>query len=466
MRFRPTALIAIGMFVSAAAVGVLGSEETPVFQGPSHPQAVWPSGPVSSILGINEAISFPEARERNHSLDSEVLTRHLSEMADLAKSTGAQWTRGHTVAFPRLSFDRFVEEGESWERVDLWVAEAQRVGLSLVGMIGPWPGNRTERFTPRYELGAKQEAYLAFVRAAVERYDGDGVADMPGLTDPIMVWEIDNEPDLKNAPLSGRRARSGFATPSDFARVVVDTSRAIREANPNTVVLQGGIGRPTQSHGYEYMTALFKQPGMLDAIDAISIHVYHRGPDVGRVESAIRRAHGVAPGKAVWLTETSVPSEGRHYWMSEAWQAEMLFRAFITSLRLGVERVFWHTLLDPPPAIQASRRSGTKTNSLFKRSGDGEILEKPATKAYRILSELFEGLDWADVQGFPVQGGRGVALGARGYLVYGETNNVIVEDLNFSEAVDLLSDEPVQIEPRARERLFIETNERTVWLKP
>ena len=454
------------MFASAAAVGVRSSEETLVLQGPSHPEAHWPAGDAAEILGINESVSFPEARERRTPLGSPEMTAHLVRNADLSKELGARWTRGHTVAMPRLSFDRFVEEGESFDRMDQWVSEVQRVGLSAIAMVGPWPGNRTERFTPRYQLADQEDAYLRFVRQAVERYDGDGVADFEGLLEPITVWEIDNEPDLKNAPLSGRRARSGFATPAEFASVVVATAKAIREANPEAVVLQGGIGRPAQSHGYEYMTELFKQPGMMEAVDVVSIHVYHRGPDVGRIESAIRRAHGAAPGKPVWLTETSVPAEGRHYWMSEEWQAEMLFRVYVTAMRLGVERVFWHTLVDPPPSVQAGRPSGTKTNSLFKQTDDGEITKKPVGVAFERIAEVLSGVSWSEVKALSVQGGRGVSLENRGVLLYGETDNVVVEGIEFSSAVDLLSGEAVPVEPRTEGRFWINSNQRTVWLKP
>lgn len=37
--------------------------------------------------------------------------------------------------------------------------------------------------------------YIRFVEAAVERYDGDGVDDMPGLTNPIRYWQVGNEPN-------------------------------------------------------------------------------------------------------------------------------------------------------------------------------------------------------------------------------------------------------------------------------
>ncbi len=45
------------------------------------------------------------------------------------------------------------------------------------------------------------KAYAAFVRALVERYDGDGQDDMPGLKFPIRHWEVGNEPSMQQKPL-------------------------------------------------------------------------------------------------------------------------------------------------------------------------------------------------------------------------------------------------------------------------
>jgi hypothetical protein len=455
------------MFASAALVGVLGGEETPSEQGPASSGSHWPQGPVVELLGINEAISYPDRLEAQYPIGSRPLEAHLVEASATAKSTGARWTRGHTVAFPRLSYDRWLAEGRSWTRFDAWMWHVQNASLKPVGMIGPWPGNRTHQFTSAYVLSAEEtEDYSAFVRAAVERYDGDGVADMPGLKTPIRYWEIDNEPDLKNAPGLGRRARSGFSTPEQFAEIVRVSAAAIREADPAAQILQGGIGRPSQIHGYEYMQALFKRPGIWEAVDIVSIHVYHRGPDVVRLESAIRRAQAVAKGKPVWLTEVSVPSVGRHLWIDEDWQAEMVFRTAITAMRLGVEKVFWHTLVDPPIRVSSQARSGSASNSLFAREPDGSLREKPAGKAFSVLAELLESVDWADVRGIAVEGGRGVALGEKGWLVYGETDWVLLKEIAFTTAVNWMTGESVEVVPKTEGKIAVATGERTVWLRP
>ena len=66
-------------------------------------------------------------------------------------------------------------------------------GCPLFGSNGPMyfinnyrTGNICSDDTGRYKI---------FVQNLVEHYDGDGVDDMPGLTDPVLYWEIGNEPE-------------------------------------------------------------------------------------------------------------------------------------------------------------------------------------------------------------------------------------------------------------------------------
>ena len=74
------------------------------------------------------------------------------------------------------------------------------------------------------------------MRAVVERYDGDGVDDMPGLRVPVRAWQVDNEPD---ALASGSW--------EDYARLQEITYRAIKEAFPEAKVLMGGQTGPVES---------------------------------------------------------------------------------------------------------------------------------------------------------------------------------------------------------------------------
>ena len=399
------------------------------------------SGPVHSILGINEAITYPRRFLIDRRPSSDELSGHLVEDAVMAKGVGATWTRGHTVAFPMLSWQQFRREGNSFRIADMWAEAAQSQGLKLVGMVGPWPGNHTTNHTDHF-VPDDMEDYAAYVREVVERYDGDGIDDMPGLISPIHNWEVDIEPDLKSTGSPRSQERGSFCTPEEFARVFLVTAAAIREANPSAQVLNGGIYRPAVEVGRAYLQDFLAIEGVLEAIDVLSIHTYHQGPDLRTLERAIIEAKALAPGKPIWITETSVPSRGSRPWISEAWQADMVFGTYILALAHGVEKVFWHTLYDPPTR-RGQRRLALSSNSLMAREDDESMSSKPAAEAYRALAEVLADADWQHVARVESEGGWVVSIGENRWLAHGEEIRV---DLPATRASRLLSGDEVALE--------------------
>lgn len=80
------------------------------------------------------------------------------------------------------------------------------------------------------------ETWARFVRAVVERYDGDGKADAPGLRGPVRYWQVANE-------WIGEKNRSGGWVGNadqliDFIRV---TEGAVKAADRKATVVLGGI---------------------------------------------------------------------------------------------------------------------------------------------------------------------------------------------------------------------------------
>ncbi len=299
--------------------------------------------------------------------------------------------------------------------MDTWVRVVQEAGLAPLAMISPWPGNQTRDATDAFVL-PDPAAYSAFVEAAVERYDGDGVDDMPGLLAPLHHWEIDNEPDLKNLVDLRTGETDDFATPAQFAEVLRLTAAAIRRADADAVILGGGFNRVTHDHGHRYLQSLMAEPGVLDALDVVSVHTYHQGPGLDDLITTLQRTQGAAPGARIWLTETSVPSQGRGSWQTEAWQARLAVVTVLESLAWGVEKVFWHTLFDPPPQPGVQRPSGTRTNSLLVRTPSGDLEPKPSAHAWKALADLLEGVDRSQVTVLQARGGRAWQVGGRTVL--------------------------------------------------
>ena len=343
------------------------------------------------ILGINEAVSVPAQILARQRPSQDQLQAWLREDARAARAVGARWVRSHTAVYPNFSYHETKAQNRGFAGMDGWVQVVQEAGLKPLIMLSPWSGNATGAQTSEYVI-PDEAAYSAWVTEAVERYDGDGVDDMPGLLRPIRHWEVDNEPDLKNslAPKGGaaRYDPATFCLPNQYARVLLLTSKAIKAADAGATVLNGGLYRPHTPQGAAYMRALFKTPGVRDAIDAVSIHAYFSSKDVGALDRAVTLAEEVAPGKPVWITETSVPAvDDKVPHVNETYQAQTLARVIALALQRGVAHVFWHSLNDPPTRPQGP--NSFWSNSLYRAGAtpDMPLTMKPAGYAYQALAQ-------------------------------------------------------------------------------
>lgn len=81
---------------------------------------------------------------------------------------------------------------------------------------------------------AYEDDWQALVRAVVERYDGDGVADMPGLTKPIRFYILTGEVRFDRSGLGDRETPPFWAdTIPHLLRLHRLTYQAIRQADPS-----------------------------------------------------------------------------------------------------------------------------------------------------------------------------------------------------------------------------------------
>ena len=151
-----------------------------------------------------------------------------------AKEIGVRWHRAGMYAYWILvqptqeDIDKGVFHWEQNDREWGLVPES----MAIFGNIGlPERRESKEPGKPRlsvWRLNQPEEAYLRFVKAAVERYDGDGVDDMPGLKVPIRYWQFENEPDGASEDWEG------------YAHLHEITYDAIKEACPEAKVALGG----------------------------------------------------------------------------------------------------------------------------------------------------------------------------------------------------------------------------------
>lgn len=440
---RRAALLVLGVGVAAIGLASLSSAgDAPADKSIVRTPAVAVSPlldakgvvPARFALGINEAVAVPQKLLREGYFTAATLAEHLDRDAMRATGLGARLTRGNNGAFPRSSWWASLNEPGAADETDLWVRTVQARDLEPVLMVSPWPGNRTASVTERY-VPADMSAYTTWVGALVERYDADGVDDMPGLARPVRYWEVDNEPDLKftDPPRGATRdvPAGTFCRPDEAATVLVATSRAIRAASPEAKVLNGGLYRPFAASGQAYLRELVAIPGVLAAFDILSLHTYASDEHGDAYARGLRDARALAPGKPIFVTETSVASEGKERWMSPEWQARMVASAAGRGAVEGASAVFWHTLADPPVV---GRRSGFERHSLMVGAHDGSVSEKPAAAVYRHLAAR---LAEDDLRGATQAGAGAARLSSGAILLYEGTRAAPAGGLDLRDATSI-----------------------------
>jgi len=179
---------------------------------------------------------------------------------------------------------------------------------------------------PLYDNGqgpfseAGRQAYGNFCHAAAERYKNS-----------VTYWEIWNEPNLE---FFWGRAPNAV----DYAQLAQVAAGRIREGNPQAIVA-GGV---TSGIDLGFLQTAFDN-GLLDAVDAITIHPYRIAApesiagEVSTIRSMI--AARTSRSIAVWTGEWGYNT----YWseVSEKGQAKCLSRMMTGNLAMGIDLSIW-----------------------------------------------------------------------------------------------------------------------------
>jgi hypothetical protein len=332
--------------LGATSVSLIGS-------GSDNIRTIGPKAFYNSPTMLPQALGFVQSRS----------TVYLPLMV----ADGVPWFRDvQNVPWGMIE----VANGEyRWELLDAVVTGSQNAGGRYVGTVMPYAGWELtaagvapttdeqcvrllgedffylafDRRMGRYKNLTEWQNYLTRV---VERYDGDGVDDMPGLTVPIRYWQVHNEPEGDHCGLF-RNDVAGFV---DLMRV---SSAAIHAACPSCQVLNGGAGIPLFKEnnipvlGGTTFWRDYAALGGAPYIDVIAVH-YNQGKDAdhGKIEDfeyQVRRMRElVGTTKPVWVTEFGTLvgnlSGGQLIGLPEAEAGAWFVRFYTAGLVAGVNR--------------------------------------------------------------------------------------------------------------------------------
>lgn len=293
----------------------------------------------------------------------------MEEKMDIAASTGIKILRAHRPT---------TRDWFSWQAVepikghydftatDELVKMAQERGLVLLPQVFPYV-DWDQRSIPGSKGHSKphdMEAYKAFLNTLVERYDGDGVNDMPELIYPLKYWEILNEPS------------AGFfdGSPQEYVKILKESYRAVKAACPACLVLNGGIiNNPLGIDYFSRTLDILASDSYCKAhnlcFDILSVHSGDGLENVWELNRSLA-ARGIS--RKIWVTEFDLSGAT----IQE--MAGLFVKNYIRAMASGiVDKVMWFAVTPDNPFSSNYNR-----HALINEDGS----ERPIFSALKVMA--------------------------------------------------------------------------------
>ncbi|MBN2413074.1 cellulase family glycosylhydrolase [candidate division KSB1 bacterium] len=208
----------------------------------------------------------------------------------------------------------------------------------------------------------------------------------------IFSWELWNEPDI-TVYWSG--------TAEDYSRLVKIGSKSVREADPDAIIVLGGL-----AHRTEFTLELFRDHNISPYVDVVNIHNYfetwHSFP-VERIVDYIGEIYDIVQrygnNQSIWMAEvgystfrkggyvSSIYDANYEYEHTPAYQAVDLFKRLTLVLSTQkIAAVAWYEIKDLP---QSEEVIGDEYNNRHLGVVFSDYTPKPAEKSLVFFNKLF-----------------------------------------------------------------------------
>ena len=293
----------------------------------------------------------------------------LTEIRDeKMRGKEGQWVRPHPGPFIWNNIEK--EKGNfNWEDTDKYVFYAQQHNQIILATIWPhanWEQKSCKRKKARSPFGKKFTKYLSkpcsmddyknFLLKLVDRYDGDGLNDMPGLTKPIKYWDIMNEPEFSMFFKGSKE---------DFVEIFNFSSKVIKEKQLDAVIVMAGAAGMFPENRKYWKSVL---PEIKNHFDIANIH-HISGPE-GQCD------------KELWVDEFSALLKSvdvnKPIWLTEAMTCGAPVRAYVNAFLNGAELIIDVGVNAPGPKM--SKKGRKKLNDFIAEYDGFESIKSISKK--------------------------------------------------------------------------------------
>ncbi|MDP1853612.1 MAG: hypothetical protein Q8L26_05370 [Candidatus Omnitrophota bacterium] len=402
--------------IIAAGIGAFFILQKPAFPQSVSAQRMQKNIRKDSPFGMHGAFSRPFLTD---DISFQEVVRMFSETKEPyshVQDIGARWIRlSSDIYWSTVQPTKeYVENGlYDWSFFDTLHGRVPS-GVNTLGTISVGK-ERTKNNTWEFVNKHVEEKYLEFVKKAVERYDGDGIDDMPGLKNPIKYWQIENEPAIFYEPRFDWQG---------FSHIVEITYKVIKENDPEAKIALGGLAGGNLVNNFNdpfypifpkqlkdfYFPILKNLKDKNIYLDIFDIHYYSGDfsnwpnkwddswEDMKDVYNIIRKnldANGYKNTK-IWITETATTEKIN----GEKAQAASLVKRYIYPLSFGVKKIFWWNMIEGEAPLgdnQPSDHFGLVYDGIGK-DDPGYGVKKLSYYTYKKMTEILEGSDWDNIQ--------------------------------------------------------------------
>ncbi len=349
------------------------------------------------------------------SLDPKAVATHLSKVAD---AKGVYWMRGFDLLWNELEPKQGTYD---WETMDMAVKQFQKDNIYPLVIVKPFANWDQETCHPDSEYDADNpmggilkvgapcdmDAYTNFLAKAVERYNGDGKDDMPGLETPIKYWEIMNEPSMQGGVAGGMGEELKFfvGTSQEYFDILKASFNTIKKADPEAKVAHAGMAGMQQNF-QDFWDPVFDL-GAGDYFDIANIHTINtdtRREDLYVIKfKEYLEEHGVT-NKPIWITEVQYGELTGEPADLEAFH-DLIVKSSVFSLALGADTLFYienwlfwgneEALKPPPPPPPGEEKDPLSKDAKeplpegeFDKPPEGEF-DKPKKKELKSMKDRY-----------------------------------------------------------------------------
>lgn len=385
-RFRPTGLCRSRILAVAVAVALSAHAAV----GGAEPLPEYPA--LASPFGVNQVFDYSEEQAELQRLDpagvmAVIADRDLPHLAEL----GIRHYRVRPGEYAGFAYDRMAAGRGSaaidFSRTDALVSAAQDAGLDVLPVLALHRDAAGQAEQGRAYVPRDLAPFAAWVRAVVERYDGDGEADMPRLRFRIGAWQVGEAPDQLVALEDGR-----YATIDDYVRVLEAAAGAVHGADATAQVVLGAVtSLHEDDNGVVLLDAVLAAP-VAASVDVLAFEHLPRSLSSVELRDAVKGVRQRAGDRPIWCTLSCSYSRYtprnamRDRGATEETQGTDLVRRYSYMLANGVERIYEAGITEEGPDKWKRR-----TYHSGLRSHDGA--PKLAYSAHRLLVRIFSAMD-------------------------------------------------------------------------